>query len=1451
MKKGILYVMVGAITTTAAGAGSFLLTSRKGKEIDAANYKAQQQEYEDEEETEDPWGDQHKDDDLDDSELGKMLKKVLSYNVFKTGSSAYIGFKAPSLMGNELKVNLGNTDMNFLDSKSPKIAGRLGLEYGSVKDELKVNYDSDDEIYFSYLGTNFKVGVNSSYTNLLDLVNAVSSVIPSSPKVSEAVDLGSIDLNALLAKAAKTLNNVEKTTFNNSNAYHVSIETVTLSGLTVSNIDAYLTYDEDENFTGLYTGTVPLTITKGDQSFELNLSLPLQMSKKGDASTYQGLSDKSSYTSIDSTTNSILSTLGNYAKNKNFAANMKIALSTDEDVPFAVAPHALELDVAGDFSKVSAVEDFETKGRYQLELTDKIDDASLADGQATQKVHALYDSGTTYVNLNDDFKGKLTNSTIKDVIASAKDLTKDDTVESSTDKINEVLKGLKNFNLVDENNKIVLPASLINADYGLKIDYKTDKAISFMINAKAFNLGNANLTIAFDVDEEGAFKDLSIKGLDLNGYKLNTTIAFAEFKDTTIKSIDVGEYKDYQIISPLFSSIANIASKKQFNATYSLNATKKGTTDLSYALSGKIDGDFNGTDTSKKTFAENNIGKYHFSADLTTKGTKYLENDHFDAKVLNQNLYFEYGDGLRNRISGGTVDKALSLIEKKSGSKDVSATLKKVSDVLDKLQHSKAFSKDMQELIHELSNGYLGGKLSSFLSLDKDNKDVNSIIVRLNLPLVFADNLTVLKELSELTLTINASTSALTDISMDLDYGTDTSLRFDLALADKEFSDADLKFNSEEEEAGYTSLDHPISSFLNLPNKLEEFDLGLTGSVSRNDKTLVSLKGNSSIHTGLKSGYDKNKVNGDGYMVLTDPDNHSHKLEYTYIPDDGTNSSYAGTTVEYNDKMHVRMTDESVIDMLKSVSDIKETNALVRLIKYLQSASESLPLLEAVKSGDLTILRHEMFSDITLNDNELSIKVKPQLFITDASDEAYIQLKFVLDPAKEEVKSASLAAHDLKGYDFNIELGLNAYTGGYKTDVSDVARPVRYHEITEEVEASGDEKTISSSNKRDFEVELETEASKDKFVDFENVASLLKMGIRTTDESYYYLTGKLSLGAVIGKDISFNAVMMRVHVEIKLEDEAVKSYIAVSPDDSTDITKEGFMATEFFLSSARDDAYLLKTVNNEGGEENISSAFMKVSYDELKKNPLFYLADYALDFRSILGQGAGGKAAGNLAMANIYKALEKDEDSAKEKPESTRTEEEKTDVSSLFSFDLTSDYSDILVRSYDDTTDHYMGMDLDLNKIGAFQGDLGKNLHLGHVLANVFYSEGENPYLTSLEIKGRSLDSNNELNDKSILKYGTTDENGNYSNLLKVNFALHLDNHLNVSEGDRMQRYNAVMQWVKVNKEASELQDIEVTSIEYSKLFNKVITDATVSTNGNYLTYTGGKKDSIYYFQVR
>ena len=196
MRKSFLYILVGCLSASIAGSGAYALSAKEGEKYASALAANQDSSSA----ADDFWGSQNESDDTPDSAFSKVIKNIMNDNDFaiQSGRTGTVGFEADSLMSEELVLGLKDTEFNFLDSSAPKVKGTVCLGYTGLSEEAGLAYDSDGQVYISYRGGQFKVGLNADYSGLFDVVNALSSVV-STPAVPETSGVGNIDLNSLLS----------------------------------------------------------------------------------------------------------------------------------------------------------------------------------------------------------------------------------------------------------------------------------------------------------------------------------------------------------------------------------------------------------------------------------------------------------------------------------------------------------------------------------------------------------------------------------------------------------------------------------------------------------------------------------------------------------------------------------------------------------------------------------------------------------------------------------------------------------------------------------------------------------------------------------------------------------------------------------------------------------------------------------------------------------------------------------------------------------------------------------------------------------------------------------------------------------------------------------------------------------------------------------------------------
>lgn len=1151
MRKSFTYCLVGILAATMAGSVTYALegssltgsTKKAGETSSSSSQSSQSSDF--------FWSGNESL--TEDSGLAKVLKNAMASRDFCI-SSGFVSLKTPEIK-DTVKLNLSDTEVDISNSDGYKFKANVNVKYTGIDQSLKVLYENNDYVYFNYLDKKYSLQVNSAYSTILDIYNEFADLGLGTPKI----DVQTEKLEDMLKPILSAIGNADETQTSEGWEYAIPMGSLTFGSTTLKDLNLVLKCDKNYYLT--YVGLINNGLITINDKLNVGLGINITMGEKG---AYVDMTDdeKSAYVGIDTvnkTASSLCSTIADFAKKKNFGAQMNFRLTTDDG---SIPEHDITIGMNGDMTGVSSDV---TKGKYQV----KIDDQGVNNNTNSASVYFV--DSTLYMQINQLFKGKVTQASLSDVFSSVSDELSSSTLEGVTTEANSTLTILKNL----FSNGYEVPEGIIK-------DFVIDNTgISFVINASAFALGDYDITAKIETLTDGTFTKISLSNLQYQKLNFDFDLKFADFAG--IDAIDTNSYKDYKAIVPLYKSISSIVKAKQFSTSYSMDiSTKAGT---SYVLSGAIDGDLTGFDTSAATFSEKKFGDYHLSMESVDTALQAANKGgaihDFDACYQDQSLYFSYDTNFKNYVSNAEIGSIYSLAQEKTGVSS-SISFGAMDEVINGIKNSAVLKADLDAI----KGGYIR-PLESFVSIDKDNLDANKILIVLNIPYIFQDT-SLKNKITAATIEVDTDDASITDISVKGFSFDSNSINFDLKL--KDF----VSFKKPATElTTYTCLDHPIQSFINLPTTLDKFQVGVDASLTKDSKT-TTISGFANANTGLKS---KEDLSGAGQLTVKESDATQHKIEFGYSTVTLNGEKDGETVAEYNDHMHLVLHNQTVLDIIDQVKHIDETNLLNKYVKELQSATDSLPIMEAIKNQDYSLIVNNLIPEITITDTTLTMKVNPAFFDksvkTLEGNTNLMTVKFTYDPTTDSITQAYLelpyngmlikATLDLRAYDTSVNPTYMAYT----------------------------------------------DANKSKFIDLDNLKLLVKMGLKTTEVNYFELHGVFNLGAVMSL-FSISAMKTYCTAHILVEDGKTHAYLALNNTTSTDITKKGFYCTEYFIDDA--GAYVCQTRNDDGGSTKYYSKNFHLTTDEVLKNIFYYVVDFSLNLESAVG-GNG------LILGTLYDKL--------------------------------------------------------------------------------------------------------------------------------------------------------------------------------------------------------------------
>ncbi len=1163
-----------------------------------------------------------------------------------------------TLAFSDLQIDLTNSsslDINLYTKLNVKYSGTGG---GTIDETLEMNFESSGFVYVIYGSHKYCLSAPTTLASFMSLIKAVGVNIPD---VSSA--LGSIDLNSIKDQALSVMDTVASSEVKNDKGgynYTVTIPSFTVSGTTVSNLNLVISSNSDNNLCGIKTvtstGADKGTISIGSASIGLTGTCSVLAS-----SNYASV-HSDDYQDLTNATSSIFTTVTSILKTKQTNVDLAVDLTNSKD-------SNLDTSVTGTMiADASSVEKDLTKGKYSLSLKH----SDLSSNKDTLGI--VYDGSatTTYLDLNDgQLKGKITNSDISSIFKSVSSLTGKSTTEGLTDELTNVLGKCAFTELLvgDVSNY---------KDFISSFTYTKDTNFTLVINAKAFGLGDYQISIIVNYDAKNTcLTSIQVKGLQYQDYTANITLTPTAF---TAISIDSSKYSSLSPVVPIFNTVADIVKNKKAGASYSFiykdTIGTADTTDDSSLItaSGRIDADLSSvTDFTDALTAVSN-GNYHLSLNATSNTTTVHK---INLNYQNTNLYFGYNtsyttstdadnDGVsetstanntvfKNYISKANIGTMADVITTAGGTKTSSVSaLTDMDSILEALQTSSAFQKDIKTLTEK---GYVS-QLSSFLKIEVDSSDASKINISLNIPYVFGKT-ALANKIGSITVCLDTDDSSLSEITVsNASLSSTKSLTFTMKFDTYNFNPSDPAILADT--ASYTQINKAaqlMQSFYNLNTDLTKFGIKVEADLKKEDNsTVIDISGDAAADlTKEASPSVYGVMNVKAPSISSSKTLANQKVEFDYQNDGELGGQFVA---EYNDNMHVMMHTSTVSDIFTSVKTgyNSSSNVLFNYLKGLNNVANSMPLTDVIKSKDYTsLLDYPYINKVEIGDKAISLTVDGALFGSDhAGEEDTIEIGYEYDDDNTasscHLTYASLAA-TYSGKKISAKISLVSYDS------------VTYSPTTVTGEAENSDHMV-----------LYSDSTKNQFVDLDGLSTLTDCLIDTTENNYFGIEGNIKINAKALNYLTIDLISTYVKADIYVGDQQVYVYLSFN-NGNKKITDANFLATEFCFSES--SAYVVQTRNTTGASDNsgITSEAFKTTTKDLKNNIVYYLTDYVLDIDNMF--------AGKVALAYIYKGMSSSSSSS----------------SLTSSIKISDDFSKIIKNATLDTSAQIFSLGLDLDSL--------------------------------------------------------------------------------------------------------------------------------------------------------
>ena len=840
-------------------------------------------------------------------------------------------------------------------------------------------------------------------------------------------------------------------------------------------------------------------------------------------------------------------TFVNRAKHASFAASLDF---TRKDTSNADSPEkGFRIDALADLSDAQKV---------QAKISQGDSNNPYIKGQAA----VYYEKEKTFINVNNQSKGHLTNQKVKDVIDALTNVSKSSDTTSLIENIASLLSDCEFKKLLEGDYSCLtkLVSSISSNSDGTKIIID--------ISSKAFGLTDdpdavSKITLDFHKDmenNENEIEQIKVENVPFKSENVSLCFKIDSFTPS-FETIDEAEYqRTYDGILPAIKQLEPYLEKKQFGRNLSVERIEKGYTneDGSYKTA-----DFTGE--ARLDLTKEN--KPQIGASLAIQGSGCKKHN-LDVRYLDDTAY-------------RTLDKA----RKQSITKtEASSVFDALSEGIAKLTKSddntqEALNKILDKFasIFSLSNGLDLDTLFRFV-LVKEESDENQLVLELDPSVIdtsFQKGGTLTRKLDENGLT---SVSVLGLGYEDIVFNISLHRKDYVSIKDRTYLDGSASFNT--------------NDFVG--KEVNQFSFFITGLFDL-------LPGNEKQFSAALSLTVKDRINTDSYPLGIDGN-----INFDYL-----NSQYAG-------ELHIDRDEHSYdpsIDFYYSKNRVPYQNNIEDnlCVKYYHQDNKQT----AKDTSYLGALRgNKAIEDRTSQIQEIK---KTNLFYAYLGPIVQIYNR-IMDKKDEVETSKGSSTPDIVSFlslldgidsvDFTsgqIHIVLeNSLLSSSSSGTSDVIR--RYQTTSEtdwkitsiefdslmissEEQADGSSKetkkqitgSLSLSDQNvDFDQYANTfnDDFKGKSIDFNSLPIRTSLLLNTTDQSDFYLSGSLNIslnflnikGLSLAK-ISAN-VVAGIHVEKGTNGNKanVSGYVCID----TDGTK-----TEFFIRPQTEDCFIVKHYSKE------------------------------------------------------------------------------------------------------------------------------------------------------------------------------------------------------------------------------------------------------------------------------
>ena len=840
-------------------------------------------------------------------------------------------------------------------------------------------------------------------------------------------------------------------------------------------------------------------------------------------------------------------TFVNRAKHASFAASLDF---TRKDTSNADSPEK--------GFRIAALADLSDAQKVQAKISQGDSSNPYIKGQAA----VYYEKEKTFINVNNQSKGHLTNQKVKDVIDALTHVSKSSDTTSLIENIASLLSDCEFKKLLEGDYSCLtkLVSSISSNSDGTKIIID--------ISSKAFGLTDdpdavSKITLDFHKDmenNENEIEQIKVENVPFKSENVSLCFKIDSFTPS-FETIDEAEYqRTYDGILPAIKQLEPYLEKKQFGRNLSVERIEKGYTneDGSYKTA-----DFTGE--ARLDLTKEN--KPQIGASLAIQGSGCKKHN-LDVRYLDDTAYRTLDKARKQSITQAEASSVFSAL---------SEGIAKLTKSDDNTQEALNKILDKFASIFSLSNGLDLDTLFRFV-LVKEESDENQLVLELDPSVIdtsFQKGGTLTRKLDENGLT---SVSILGLGYEDIVFNISLNRKDYVSVKDRTYLDGSASFNT--------------NDFVG--KEVNQFSFFITGLFDL-------LPGNEKQFSAALSLTVKDRINTDSYPLGIDGN-----INFDYL-----NSQYAG-------ELHIDRDEHSYdpsIDFYYSKNRVPYQNNIEDnlCVKYYhqdnKQTAKDTSYLGALRGNKAIEDRTSQIQDIKKT-NLFYAYLGPIVQIYNRIMDKKDEVETSKDSSTPDIVSFlslldGIDSVDITSGQIHIVLE-NSLLSSSSSGTSDVIR--RYQTTSEtdwkitsiefdslmissEEQADGSSKetkkqitgSLSLSDQNvDFDQYANTfnDDFKGKSIDFNSLPIRTSLLLNTTDQSDFYLSGSLNIslnflnikGLSLAK-ISAN-VVAGIHVEKGTNGNKanVSGYVCID----TDGTK-----TEFFIRPQTEDCFIVKHYSKE------------------------------------------------------------------------------------------------------------------------------------------------------------------------------------------------------------------------------------------------------------------------------